>query len=418
MAKEIMKTQDNLFASRPSIKAATKLLYNGKDVAFAPYGEYWKQVRKFSVYHLLSPTMVSSYKTIREDAVVYMLEKIKKLCCDGETVNVSQELRCMTVDIISKVALGKSLRESGAWSGKIRRVISESSRLLGAFTVGDYLRGFAWLDSVSGLDGRIEKSFKEADELLDKIVEDEMTSWREGEGEVHESFIHILISLIDKDQRKEVAFGKENIKAIIKDMIGAGTESIYVAMDWAMAELLKNPNKLNTLKTKIRDVISTRSTTIIKEQDLKEMHYLRAVIKESLRLHPPAPLLVPRESMEDTQIGPYKIPKNAQVATNVWAIGRDPQVWEAPDEFRPERFLGSGVDFKGCDFELLPFGAGRRICPGIQFSTSIIELTVANLVHLFEWNLGMNVEDLDMIEAPCFAARKRIDLVLHATPCF
>lgn len=216
MAKEIMKTQDHLFANRPSIKAATRLLYNGMDIAFSPYGEYWKLVRKFSVYHLLSPTMVSSYKSIREHEVVFMLEKIKKSCCDGKMVHVSEELNYMTMDIISKITLGKSLREWGSWGIKMRRTIGESSKLLGAFIVGDYLKGFAWLDSLSGLDGRIEKSFKEADEILDMIVEDEMRDWKgksEGEGE---TFIHGLISLIDKDQRKEFTFSKENIKAIIK----------------------------------------------------------------------------------------------------------------------------------------------------------------------------------------------------------
>ncbi|XP_039135440.1 cytochrome P450 71A1-like [Dioscorea cayenensis subsp. rotundata] len=128
MAKEIMKTQDHLFANRPSIKAATRLLYNGMDIAFSPYGEYWKLVRKFSVYHLLSPTMVSSYKSIREHEVVFMLEKIKKSCCDGKMVHVSEELNYMTMDIISKITLGKSLREWGSWGIKMRRTIGESSK--------------------------------------------------------------------------------------------------------------------------------------------------------------------------------------------------------------------------------------------------------------------------------------------------
>ncbi|KAJ0966911.1 hypothetical protein J5N97_023828 [Dioscorea zingiberensis] len=425
MAREVMKTQDHLFSSRPSLKAGMTILYDGKDVAFSPYGEYWKQVRKFSVHNLLSPKMVYSYKSIREEEVGFTLEKIRSRCAHG-AVNVSEELKYLARDIISRILLGKCLREY-EWGDKIQRVISESSGLLGAFLVGDYLRGFGWMDSVTGVDGRIQKSFKEADEILDRIVEDEMMSaWREGDHDEFEgdSFIRILISL-EKDKTRKFPFGKDNIKAIIKDMLGAGTESTYTVMGWVMAELMKNPNTLKKLRNEIREMTTATAETtttkgMIKEQELGKMWYLKAVIKEALRLHPPGPLLVPRELMETTQIGSYEIPQHTRVVTNVWAISRDPKVWEAPDEFRPERFLGSCVDFKGHDFELTPFGAGRRICPGIQFSILIIELTIANLVHLFDWALpgSMAVEDLDMIEAPGITAPKRVDLVLDATPCF
>ena len=149
------------------------------------------------------------------------------------------------------------------------------------------------------------------------------------------------------------------------------------------------------------------------------MDYLKAVIKETFMLHPPGPLLVPRESMEETEIQGYQIPKHTRVLVNVWAIGRDPTIWEAPEKFWPQRFMGSDIDFKGHDYQLTPFGAGRRICPGIQFATVLIELAVANLVHKFKWKIpdNMNEGDMDMEEAPGLACRKKINLHVIASLC-
>ena len=153
-----------------------------------------------------------------------------------------------------------------------------------------------------------------------------------------------------------------------QDMFGAGTDATIIVLEWTMAELLRNPEVMKKLQTEVRSKVSTNTT--IKEEQLLDMKYLRAVIKEIMRLHPPGPLLIPRESMERTHVQGYEIPKQARVVINAWAIGRDGEHWEAPNEFRPERFLSSNVDFRGRDFQLIPFGSGRRICPGIQFAMS------------------------------------------------
>ena len=198
-------------------------------------------------------------------------------------------------------------------------------------------------------------------------------------------------------------------------MLGAGTDSTYITMEWAMAEIVRNPQVMKKLQDEVTRIAGKKAR--IEEVDLPQMTYLKAIIKESMRLHPTGPLLVPRESMEDTGIQGYHIPKQTRVVINVWAIGRDPEVWESPEEFRPERFMGSDVDFKGNDFQLTPFGAGRRICPGIQFAVPIIELAIANLVHRFEWKLadGVKGEDMDMGEAPGLNTRRRAGLQLIAT---
>lgn len=202
-------------------------------------------------------------------------------------------------------------------------------------------------------------------------------------------------------------------------MFAAGTDTTYIVLEWLMAELAKSPNAKRRLQDEVRRTKATKGG-MIGAQDLNTMSYLKAVVKEALRLHPPAPLLLPRESTQDCYVKNYFIPQKTRVIINAWAINRDPVLWNSPDEFRPERFLdSSSVDFKGNDFQFIPFGAGRRICPGMQFAVSTLELAVANLVYRFEWELphGLREEEFDMIEAPGLTTRKREKLMLVAKPC-
>ncbi|XP_073101457.1 uncharacterized protein [Elaeis guineensis] len=182
----------------------------------------------------------------------------------------------------------------------------------------------------------------------------------------------------------------------MSDIFAAGTDTSYITLEWTMAELARSPNRLKRVQDEIRGILGNKSK--VKEDDITKMKYLKAVIKESLRLHPPAPLLVPRESLEATKIQGYEIPKKTRILVNAFSIGQDPEFWEEAHEFRPERFLNNLIDFKGNDFRFIPFGAGRRICPGMHLAISTIELSLANLLYRFDWKLpnNMSPEDLDM----------------------
>ncbi|KAG5524868.1 hypothetical protein RHGRI_031514 [Rhododendron griersonianum] len=197
------------------------------------------------------------------------------------------------------------------------------------------------------------------------------------------------------------------------DVFAGGTETTSTSLEWAMAELLNYPQVMKKLKIEIRLIAQPNQP--ITEDDLDQMPYLKAVIKETLRLHPPIPSLMPRESTKDVQVMGYDIATGTRVVTNAWAIGRDPSSWDEPEEFRPERFLNSSVDFRGHDFELIPFGAGRRGCPGIQFAAVVNELAFANLVHKFDFAVPDGVE-FDMSEAAGFSVRKMHPLLVVATP--
>lgn len=185
-----------------------------------------------------------------------------------------------------------------------------------------------------------------------------------------------------------------------------------------MSELVRNPSVMKKAQAEVREVFGARGK--VTEADLKELSYLKLVVKEALRLHPPVPLLLPRECREPCRVLGYDIPEKTRVLVNVWAMGRDPQIWDEAEEFKPERFDESAVDFKGTDFQFLPFGAGRRICPGMSYGLANAEIALAGLLFYFDWEIpdGAQPSQLDMTEAFGLTARRKSDLRLLAIPRF
>lgn len=203
-------------------------------------------------------------------------------------------------------------------------------------------------------------------------------------------------------------------------MFAAGTDTTFITLDWAMTELMMNPMAMEKAQNEVRGVLGERR--VVLESDLHNLQYMKAIIKEVFRLHSPAPVLVPRESMEDVTIDGYKIAAKTRVYVNAWAIGRDKESWEDAETFKPERFLGRdmNIDFKGKDFELIPFGAGRRGCPAITFAIAIIELALAQLLHSFDWELplGISAKDLDLTDVFGISMHRRDHLYVVAKPHF
>ena len=182
-----------------------------------------------------------------------------------------------------------------------------------------------------------------------------------------------------------------------------------------MSELLRNPRVMQKAQTEVRQVLQGRRN--LDETYVHKLDYLKLVVKETLRLHPPG-ALVSRESREKCEISGYEIPSNTKVILNIWAIGRDPEYWIDADCFWPERFHGSSIDFKGTNYEFIPFGGGRRICPGMSFALAIVELVLSQLLFHFNWKLPSDIklEELDMSESLGFTYRRRNDLFVIATP--
>ncbi|KAJ4842805.1 hypothetical protein Tsubulata_037931 [Turnera subulata] len=320
----------------------------------------------------------------------------------------------LTNDVVCRVALGRkySAREEGR---KFKQLLREFVELLGGIDAGDYFPWLAWLGRVNGSHAKAEKVAKDFDNFLEQVVEEHMVKQKQSSNnrkdgaQSEEDFVDVLL---------QISVDRTSIKALILDVFAAGTDTTAAVLEWAMTELLRHPEVMKMLQDEAREVGMNKPA--ITEDDLNRMHYLKAVIKETLRMHTPIPLLVPRQSTQDVKLRGFDIAAGTRVFINAWAIGRDPGLWDRADEFWPERFLmsSSPIDYKGHDFQLIPFGAGRRICPGIQFAMSTDELALANLVHKFDWSLpgGTRGEDLDMTESIGLTIHRESPLIVVATP--
>ncbi|KAL1222110.1 Cytochrome P450 71A26 [Cardamine amara subsp. amara] len=387
-ARDVLKTHDRVFASRPRTKTFKKLLYDRHDLATAPYGTYWRQMKSVSVLHLFSNKMVRSFRDVREEEINLMMEKIHK--SSSLRVNLSELLACLTNDVVCRVALGRK------YSGEMdfKELMERLSKLLGTFSVGSYVPWLAWIDWISGFDDQLEKTAKDLDEFFERVVQDHV----DGNG-YRNDFVDVLLKI-----QREKSFGFEinrvSVKAIVLNVFVGGTDTSFTLMEWAMTELLRHPECLNKLQEEVRTICKDKSC--VSEEYIQDMKYLKAVIKETFRLHPPLPLTVPHESTQDVRLRDYYIPAGTQVLINAWAIGREAATWGPDtDQFRPERHLDSSVDFRGQDFELIPFGVGRRICPGISFAVVLNEVVLANLVNRFDWRLSVESteEQTDVAES-------------------
>ncbi|XP_042008861.1 cytochrome P450 736A117-like [Salvia splendens] len=407
-AREIMITHDTTFANRPRFKAMMKLTYGCRDVLLSPYGEYWRRLRSIVVLQLLSNKRVQSYSAIREEEASIIVNKIRE-SSGISPVDLSAMFEGFSNDVIGRSAFGRKLSDSE--NGKnFLDAMADLAELLGMINIGDFIPWLGWIGRVNGADKRLEETAEKIDQVIESVIKE----WLHEKGLEEQSGQHFLDILLDIS--KDVSIDRDSLKAIILDVFVGGTDTISTAMEWTMSELLQNPAVMKKLQHEVRGILKQKQE--ITNDDLQKMHYLKVVIKEAMRLHPPLPLLVPRLAIKDVQVKGFDISAGTIVMINAWAIGRDLVSWDEPETFKPERFLNSSIDFKGLDFELIPFGGGRRGCPGIALASAGMELLLADLVRKFDWKLANGVEpkDLDMRESPGMTVHRAVPLLALASP--
>ncbi|CAN1163434.1 Cytochrome P450 83B1 [Linum perenne] len=374
MAREIMKTHDLIFSNRQSITGQQKLSYNGQDVAFAPYDSYWREMKKICIVHLFNSHRVKSFHSIREFEVSKMVEKISKGSCRGTPFNLSEAMMYLTSIIICRVAFGKRYEEEGIERSGVLSHLKETQALFTSFYFSDYfpLLGFIW------------------DAFYQDMIDEHLHPNRAKPDE--DDILDVLLRIL-KDKSSKVQLTLNHIKAILMNIFIGGTDTSAATVVWAMTYLMKNPKMMIKAQEEVRHAIGKKG--LVNEEDIQQLSYLKAIVKETLRLQPTLPLMVPRESTQSCNLGGYEIPAKTVVSVNAWAIGRD----------------------TGSDFELIPFGAGRRICPGIHMGLSTVELSLANLLYAFDWEMptGMSSEDLDMEVLPGITMHKKNPLCLVAS---
>ncbi|XP_071712763.1 cytochrome P450 Tp4149-like [Rutidosis leptorrhynchoides] len=416
-AREILKNHEPMFLDRLASSNIRKITYNTKDVAFSPYGEYWRYAKRIVVHHLLSHKKVLSYQKVREEEVTLMMDIIKESY--GSSVDFSELLISLTNNVFSRVALGRKFETK-----RVKKFIELSAMVTGLFRFEDYMPCLSWIDRLRGLDSTIEDHLKNVDEFLESVIEEHLRKKRrESENgkscmaDQEQLFIDVLLEHKEDENTTSFRFEKSDIKALLLDMFVAGTVQTFSTLEWTLSELVRNPKTMKKLQEEIREFAQGKS--MVTEEDLSKLKYLNAVFKETLRLHP-SPPLIPRELTHDLNLMGYDIKCGTKVFINTWAIGRDPTLWDEPEVFKPERFLNSPIDYFGAYFELIPFGAGRRICPGIQYSKAINEIALANLVYKFDFAPpnGEKPEDLDTTEGTGALIHRKNNLFLVPTSAF
>uniref|UniRef100_A0A2P2MX68 Cytochrome P450 n=1 Tax=Rhizophora mucronata TaxID=61149 RepID=A0A2P2MX68_RHIMU len=412
-AKEVLKVNDLACSSRPNFAATGRLSYNYLDVAFTPYGDYWREIRKIVVLELLSLKRVQSFHFIREEEVDSLINSISLSSSSAVPVNLTKMIYDLTANITLRMSFGFSHRGTNNFDREgFHEVVHEADELLANLSADEYLPCLGWIiDRMNGHHARMERAFLRLDTFFQRVIDDHLKPGRE---EAHEDVIDVLLRIEKEQAGSGTQFTKDNIKAVLMNLFLAGVDTSAVVVNWAMAELVRNPRLMKKAQEEIRKCVGKKGK--VTHCEIDQLYYLNMVIKETLRLHPPGPLLLPRKTMSHCRINGYDIPPNTLIHINAWVIGRDPRYWKDPLEFIPERFANSSVDFKGQSFEFLPFGGGRRICPGVHVATATMQIALANLLYCFDWKppSGMKEEDIRMEERTGFSltVARREDLIL------
>ncbi|CAL5066977.1 unnamed protein product [Urochloa decumbens] len=429
-ARLVLKTHDLALADRPPTTAGETMSYGYLGIVHTPYGAYWRMARKLCATELFSARRVASFERVRAQEMRALARGLFERA-GGGAVAVREHVAGATLRNILRMAVGEK------WSGcygsadgeAFRRTLDEAFAATGAVSnVGEWVPWLGWLD-LQGCRRRMKRLGEIYDRFYEQILDDHeerrQAAAAGGEFAVASDLVDVLLQLAEEGRSEassEAKLTRDGVKAFIQDIIAGGTESSAVTIEWAMSELLRRPDAMAAAAGELDRVVGRERWVM--ERDLPELPYIDAVVKETLRLHPVGPLLVPHHAREHTVVAGYDVPAGARVLVNVWAIARDPASWpDAPGEFRPERFLkggvaGAGVDVRGAHFELLPFGAGRRICPAVDLAMKLVATGVANLVQGFAWRLpeGVKPEDVSMEEHVGLSTKRKVPLVAVAEP--
>uniref|UniRef100_A0ACD5UT40 Uncharacterized protein n=1 Tax=Avena sativa TaxID=4498 RepID=A0ACD5UT40_AVESA len=408
-AREVMKTHDTTFATRPLSTTMRVITNGGRDIVFAPYGDYWRQLRKIAVTELFTARRVLSFRAIREEEVAAALREVGEAATAAERpVEMHALLSALVADSTVRAVMGDRCKERDAFLLELDRAL----KLSAGFNPADLWPSSRLAVRFSGAARRAKECRDAVYGILDGVIQEHLERMDSGRGH-HEDLIDVLLR-IQEEGGLQFPLDMDAIKSVIFDIFGAGSETAATTLEWAIAELIKNPKIMQKATAEVRQAFHSRGA--VAEHALSDLRYMHLVIRETLRLHTPLPLLLPRECQEPCRVLGYDVPRGTQVLVNAWALARDERYCpDAPEEFRPERFEGgaaAAADFGGTDFAFLPFGAGRRMCPGMAFGLANVELALASLLFHFDWERPGS-DELDMTEAFGITARRRGQLLLR-----
>ncbi|KAI3886862.1 hypothetical protein MKW98_017214, partial [Papaver atlanticum] len=435
MVKECFSgTNDKLFSNRPCSLAFKHLFYGTESYGFSPYGKYWRELRKISIHKLLSKHQLEKFKHLHVSEVDNSFKRLYELCRNkqgGSTASVRMDdwFAYLTFCVIGRTVCGFQSTEvtgDASTQEKYKLAMDEAFRLMAMFSVSDVVPWLGWIDRLTGLTGKMKKCGKKLDEVVGIAVEDHRqkklkisgnTTGAHMENE-QEDFIDILLSIMEQSQipgnNPEIT-----VKSFVLDMLMGGTDTTKLVMTWTLSLLLNHPDVLDKAREEVDTHFRKKKKNIPHNPlvvDAANLVYIQAIVKESMRLYP-GTTIVERVSSDDCEIGGFHVSAGTRLWINIWKMQRDSRVWKDPLVFRPERFLSNDkemVDVKGQHYELIPFGAGRRICPGVSFSLDVLHLVLPRLI--LEFDIKVPQGGIDMSARPGFFNSKVVPLDVPITP--
>ncbi|KAI3727513.1 hypothetical protein L6452_16129 [Arctium lappa] len=412
LAKTVVRDQDEIFANRkPSIAAATST-YGGQDIVWSNSNSYWRNLRKILVQEVLSNKSLEACQSYRRDEVRKTIKKVYDKI--GTAIDINEISFSTEANVLTSIIWENTSAELGAKDsnlvGELQMIVSEIVELVSQPNISDLFPNLAWLD-LQGVERKMKKKLKQLDRIFTSIIDDRIKfkSKRSNDATEHErnkDFIQILLDLME--EKKATSLNITQIKALLVDIMVAGTETTTTLIEWAMAEIMQDVNVMKRVQEELEEIVGLNN--IVEESHLPKLQYLDAVIKETFRLHPVVPFLIPRSPTQSCTVGSYTVPKGCIVFLNVWAIQRDPENWDNPLEFKPERFLENKWDYVGNNLKFFPFGSGRRLCPGVSLAEKMQMYVLATLLHSFDWALPKG-EEHDLSDKFGITLKKRKPLI-------
>ncbi|KAM0934606.1 putative cytochrome P450 [Dioscorea sansibarensis] len=367
-AREVCRDHDAIFANHDPTAAARIITFGEQeDMAFLPYGPKWRTLRKASVQGLLNTKILDTFRALRQQEVRSMVEELHRRT--GEVVDVGQVAFVTALNVITAMLWGNSLaaEERKRVGGEFRELVDGILHSVSVTNISDTFPVLEWMD-LQGVQRKMKEHKERLDRLLSMIIEQrEGTLEASGDQEKTKDFLQLMLAMVKEDPHELLTL--DNIKGIFTDLVIGGTDTRSTTIEWTLAEMMNKPETIRKAQEELESVVGKEE--MVDETHLPKLHYLEALVKESLCLHPLVPLLIPRYSTATCSVGGYIIPRGTKAFINTWAKHRNPTVWENHSEFIPERFLAgmNTWDYYGTNnFNFIPFGSGRRICVGIPLA--------------------------------------------------
>ncbi|KAI7727606.1 hypothetical protein M8C21_012986, partial [Ambrosia artemisiifolia] len=414
LAKVVVRDQDEVFSDRDQPVAALAISYGGQDIIFSKNNEKWRKLRKIFVHEIQSGRNLKATASYRRDEV---RKTIKNLFGKvGTAVDIREMAFHTEANVITRMiwenTTDNNKAKKGNLGGEIDVVTSNIVKILGRANLSDFFPSLARFD-LQGVERDMKMQLNKLDEIFTSIIEDRIKSnlkrpQDEIKHEGNKDFIQMLLDHKDGKDPSGTSLSMTQMKALLMNALTAGTDTTATTIEWAMSSIMQNRNVMKMVQEELIDIVGLNN--MVEEYHLPNLPYLDATVKETLRLYPIVPFLVPRSSREECTVGGYTIPKGCTIFLNVWSIQRDPRYWNNPLEFNPERFSANKMDHKGNNLTFFPFGSGRRLCAGVALAEKMIMFILASLLHSFDWKLPKG-EEHDLTETFGIVLRKRKSLV-------